>query len=426
MMGSNAIIIGEDEQHPLVEISVTDSKQEKEYKKIPFLDALSNIASVAAQAAPALMTAAEVANKHIMEVVIHGDLAKAADGNGLRAFSRATNGKFTEHARLYHADSLSNLVNAAAVWQIASVVVAQKHLADINRKLEDLQNGVNRISDFQHTERKTRILAIFDSLKEKIEFLTIANPEQRKGILNASILSKYDDDLKQIYLHLKADLEKYGLQKVEHKEMFGTADLKVDIEKKVKEVNELAELAFLCLSLRLICCHFMDHLGDMDSIKELIQQRIVQELENLTLLNTQLKESITSEINSMNSWVNRAQKTVSDNKGKIATSLLTVGLGPVGGLASAAVAATAAAVTGSAMDQKSKKQPGILDKRKQELLQTVEKFSANFTEKSMFAKAIAEQGIQALMAKEPPIKLAFQKLDDQHLLCLNTGEKIAV
>ncbi|WP_180051515.1 hypothetical protein [Acinetobacter sp. YH12211] len=419
-MGSNAIIIGEDEQHPLVEISVTDSKQEKEYKKIPFLDALSNIASVAAQAAPALMTAAEVANKHIMEVVIHGDLAKAADGNGLRAFSRATNGKFTEHARLYHADSLSNLVNAAAVWQIASVVVAQKHLADINRKLEDLQNGVNRISDFQHTERKTRILAIFDSLKEKIEFLTIANPEQRKGILNASILSKYDDDLKQIYLHLKADLEKYGLQKVEHKEMFGTADLKVDIEKKVKEVNELAELAFLCLSLRLICCHFMDHLGDMDSIKGLIQQRIVQELENLTLLNTQLKESIVGEINAMKSWVNKAQKTFDHKTRGTNTGMLHLGFGSIGGcLASFAATATAVAVSGSNM-------PSILDKRKQELLQTVEKFSANFTEKSMFAKEIAEQGIQALMAKEPPIKLAFQKLDDQHLLCLNTGEKIAV
>lgn len=426
MMGSNAIIIGEDEQHPLVEISVTDSKQEKEYKKIPLLDALSNIALVAAQAAPALMTAAEVANKHIMEVVIHGDLAKAADGNGLRAFSRASNGSFTEHARLYHADSLSNLVNAAAVWQIASVVVAQKHLADINRKLEDLQDGVNRISDFQQTERKTRIQAIFDSLKEKIEFLTIANPEQRKAILNASILSKYDDDLKQIYLHLKTDLEKYGLQKVEHKEMFGTADLKVHIEKKVKEVNELAELAFLCLSLRLICCHFMDHLGDMDSIKELLQQRIVQELENLTLLNTQLKESIISEINTMNSWVNKAQKTVNNNKGKIATSLLAVGLGPMAGLASVALTATAAMTTGSAMDKKSKNQPGILDKRKQELLKTVEKFSVNFTEKSMFAKEIAEQGIQALIAKEPPIKLAFQKLDDQHLLCMNTGEKIAI
>lgn len=318
MMSSHSIIIGGDELHPLIEISALASKQEKVYKKIPYLDALSNIASVAAQAAPALMTAAEVANKHIMEVVIHGDLAKAADGNGLRAFSRATNGEFTEHARLYHADSLSNLVNAAAVWQIASVVVAQKHLADINKKLEDLQDGVNKISDFQQTERKTRIQAIFDSLKEKVEFLTLVNPEQSKVILNASILSKYDDDLKQIYFHLKADLKKYGLQKVEHKEIFGTADLKADIEKKVNEVNELADLAFLCLSLRLICCHLMNHLGDMDAIKELIQQRILQELENLTLLNTQLKENINSEINSMNSWTNKAQKVVSDHKGKIA------------------------------------------------------------------------------------------------------------
>lgn len=425
-MGSHSIIIGEDEKHPLIEISAQYSKQEKVYKRIPHLDALSNIASVAAQAAPALMTAAEIANKHIMEVVIHGDLAKAADGNGLRAFSRATNGGITEHARLYHADSLSKLVNAAAVWQIASVIVAQKHLADINKKLEALQNSVDRIYDFQQTERKTRIQAIFDSLKEKMDLLSIANTEQRKIILNASILSKYDDDLKQIYLHLKADLEKYGLKKVEHKEMFGTADLKADIEKKVKEVNELAELAFLCLSLRLICCHFMDHLGDMDSIKELIQQRIVQELENLTLLNTQLKESITSEINSMNSWVNKAQKTVSDNKGIIAASLLTVALGPVGGLTNITAVKTTAAVTGSVIDRKSKNQPGILDKRKQELLHHVEKFSSNVTEKSVLAKKIAEHGIQAVMAKEPPITLAFQKLDDQHLFCMNTGEKIPV
>jgi hypothetical protein len=423
-MDSHSIIIGEDEKHPLIEISAQYSKQEKVYKKIPHLDALSNIASVAAQAAPALMTAAEIANKHIMEVVIHGDLAKAADGNGLRAFSRATNGGITEHARLYHADSLSKLVNAAAVWQIASVIVAQKHLADINKKLEALQNSVNRIYDFQQTERKTRIQAIFDSLKEKMDFLTIANPEQRKIILNASILSKYDDDLKQIYLHLKADLEKYGLQKVEHKEIFGTADLKADIEKKVKDVNELAELAFLCLSLRLICCHIMNHLGDMDVIKELLQQRIMQELEDLILLNNRIKENITTEINSMNSLTNKAQKVVNDNKGKIAATILTIGFPPIG-LTTFALGATVG-FGGSVMDGKTKNQLSILDKRKQELLHSVQKFSSNIAEKSVFAKKIAEHGIQAVMAKEPPITLAFQKLDDQHLLCMNTGERILV
>ncbi|UTO18357.1 hypothetical protein NGC85_10375 [Acinetobacter sp. Z1] len=423
-MGSHSIIIGEDEKHPLIEISAQYSKQEKVYKKIPHLDALSNIASVAAQAAPALMTSAEIANKHIMEVVIHGDLAQAADGNGLRAFSRATNGGITEHARLYHADSLSKLVNAAAVWQIASVIVAQKHLADINKKLEALQNSVNQISDFQKTERKARVQAIFDNLKEKMDFLTIANPEQRKIILNASILSKYDDDLKQIYLHLKADLEKYGLQKVEHKEIFGTADLKADIEKKVKDVNELAELAFLCLSLRLICCHIMNHLGDMDVIKELLQQRIMQELEHLILLNNRIKENITTEINSMNSLTNKAQKVVNDNKGKIAATILTIGFPPIG-LTTFALGATVG-FGGSFMDGKTKNQLSILDKRKQELLHSVQTFSSNIAEKSVFAKKIAEHGIQAVMAKEPPITLAFQKLDDQHLLCMNTGERILV
>ncbi len=169
----------------------------------------------------------------------------------------------------------------------------------------------------------------------------------------------------------------------------------------------------------------MNHLGDMDLVKELLQQRIVQELEHLTLLNTKLKENITSEINSMNSWTNKAQKVVNDNKGKIAASVLTVGLGPIGVIASIGLSTTAT-ITGIAVDRNLKKQPSILDKRKQELLQIVEKFSVNFTEKNMFAKEIAEQGIQALMAKEPPITLAFQKLDDQHLLCLNTGEKIAV
>jgi len=424
MMSSHVIIIGEDEKRPLIEISALGSTQEKEYKKIPYLDALSNIASVAAQAAPALMTSAEVANKHIMEVVIHGDLAKAADGNGLRAFSRATNGQFTEHARLYHADSLSNLVNAAAVWQIASVVVAQKHLADINKKLEDLQDGVNRITDFQQTERKTRIQAIFDSLKEKTELLIHVKQEQQHNIINASILSKYDDDLKQIYLHLKADFEKYGLQKVEHKEMFGTADLKTGIEKKINEVNELAELAFLCLSLRMICCHIMDYLGDMDSVKELIQQHILQELDKLMLLSNLVKESMTNEINAMNSWVNKAQKKVNDNKGKIASTALTAGFIPLLPLGS--VIAGSAFAAGAKLDQKSKDQPGILDVRKKELLQRVDKFTVNFTEKSMFTKRIAKQGIQALMEQEPPTTLAFQRLDEQYLLCLNTGEKIAV
>lgn len=409
------IRIGIDEENPLIEISIPSSEQKREYKKLPSLDAISNIASVTAQAVPNLMIAKELANKTIMEVVIHGNLAKAADGNGLRAFSRASNGQFTEHARLYNTDSLSKIVNTAAVWQIASVVVAQKHLADINKKLENLQDGVNRISDFQQMERKSKIQAIFDSLKEKTELLAHLEPEQRKKILNFSIISKYNDDLKQIYFHLKNDFEKYGVKKVEHKEMFGTASLKADIEQKINELKEFNELAFICLNLRLICCHLIDHLEDITPIKELIQHRILDELENFRTLNLQIKESIKDEIRDMSSLVNETEKMVKNNKGKIiAAAVLPFGLG----LATAALAA--------GIDKDSRDKLGTLELRKGELTKMVNLFFIECSKKYEFTKELSNQGTQSLIEKEPQTILAFQKLDDRHLLCLNTGQKIMV
>lgn len=420
-MDSNVIRIGIDEKNPLIEILIPPIEQEREYKKLPSLDAISNIASVAAQAAPTLMIAKELANKTIMEVVIHGNLAKAADGNGLRAFSRASNGQFTEHARLYNTDSLSKIVNTAAVWQIASVVVAQKHLADINKKLENLQDGVNRISDFQQMERKSKIQAIFDSLKEKTELLAHLEPEQRKNFLNYSIISKYDDDLKQIYFHLKNEFSKYGSRKVEHKESFGTATLKADIENKINELNELNELAFICLNLRLICCHLIDHLGDINSIKEPIQQRILEELENFWTLTLKIKESIKEEICDMSSWVNEAEKVVKNNKGKIIASSIPFGLGPIG-LGVAVLAGT----VGSLVDKNSKDKLGSLELRKGDLTKMVNLFFIECSKKYDFTKELSNQRTQFLIEKEPPTILAFQKLDDQYLLCMNTGQKIRV
>lgn len=408
------IRIGIDEENPLIEISIPSSKQKREYKKLPSLDAISNIASVTAQAVPNLMIAKELANKTIMEVVIHGNLAKAADGNGLRAFSRASNGQFTEHARLYNTDSLSKIVSTAAVWQIASVVVAQKHLADINKKLENLQDGVNRISDFQQMERKSKIQAIFDSLKEKTELLAHLEPEQWKKFINFSIISKYDDDLKQIYFHLKNDFEKYGVKKVEHKEMFGTASLKADIEQKINELKEFNELAFICLNLRLICCHLIDYLEDITPIKELIQHRILDELENFRTLNLQIKESIKDEIRDMSSLVNETEKMVKNNKGKIIVAVLPFGLG----LATAALAAK--------IDKDSRDKLGTLELRKGELTKMVNLFFIECSKKYEFTKELSNQGTQSLIEKEPQTILAFQKLDDRHLLCLNTGQQIMV
>lgn len=90
------------------------------------------------QAVPSLLVASEAHGKRLMEVVINGDLVRAADGNGSRPYA-ITNGRISELARLFEVEKLSDMINAAAVWQIASVVVAQKHLADISQKLDELK-----------------------------------------------------------------------------------------------------------------------------------------------------------------------------------------------------------------------------------------------------------------------------------------------
>ena len=71
-----------------------------------------------------------------MEVVVDGTLARAADGSGLLPFVRGPNGRIVEQARLFDAANLQRMVSAAALWQVASVIVAQKHLADISGRLK--------------------------------------------------------------------------------------------------------------------------------------------------------------------------------------------------------------------------------------------------------------------------------------------------
>ena len=53
-------------------------------------------------------------------------------------------------------------------------------------------------------------------------------------------------------------------------------------------------------------------------------------------------------------------------------------------------------------------------------------FFIESSKKYEFTKDLSNQGTQLFLEKEPPTMLAFKKLDDQSLLCLNTGQKIIV
>ncbi|MEB2184248.1 hypothetical protein VDS28_21160 [Xanthomonas campestris pv. campestris] len=55
---------------------------------------------------------------------------------------------------------------ATAVWQIASIVVAQKHLADISQRLGDIETGLERVEGKIDATRRSKLKGAIDYLKE--------------------------------------------------------------------------------------------------------------------------------------------------------------------------------------------------------------------------------------------------------------------
>ncbi|MDV2467513.1 hypothetical protein QR674_00720 [Acinetobacter chinensis] len=419
-----SIILGKDENHPLLEIRAIEKDNIDNCIKLPRLENLKNFASVAFQAAPSLITQSTVAKSSIMEVVVNGSLVQAADGNGLRAFVQGADGKIIEHARLYNADTLSNIVNVGAVWQIASIIVAQKHLADISQKLDNLKDGIERIQDFQQTERKSSIFMISNRLKEKITVLMNSNNKKHNNFIDLGELNAYEDTLEKIYLHLKADLKNYGLKKTEHKEMFGTADYKNALERKIEEIQDYFEFAYYSLNLRSMNTSIIDYLGGNDDLVQYRTNGIKQEIKNLNSLITEVGENITKEVNELKSVINDAQSFVKNNKNNIA-------VGAVSLLAPVAIAATvvAGALTKNSVSKilfGEDKKSDLLGERKQEMLEKLNRSLISSNQKLEYSMGLVNTNLLQLINKEKPIKLLFQKIDDSHVLCLNNNEKIAI
>lgn len=97
------------------------------------------------QAVPNLVTQAHVATTQYVEVNIPlSSLARVKDSvNELRGYAKGSDGRFTEQAKLLAPENLEKIVNAGALFQVASVIVAQKHLADISQKLTEIKKAVD-------------------------------------------------------------------------------------------------------------------------------------------------------------------------------------------------------------------------------------------------------------------------------------------
>ncbi|SFN45034.1 hypothetical protein SAMN05660284_01520 [Formivibrio citricus] len=318
------LIIGQTHLTPLVTINSLLDMDAFENAKPLELECSKPIGKLNAllQAAPSILIAKEAHGKKLMEVVINGDLVRATDGNGLRPFAMS-GGKITEQAKLYEADKLQNMINAAAVWQIASVVVAQKHLADISQKLDEIKNKVNNISEFLDNQRKARIQGTYEYLGQVYFSIKEGDlPETAR-----TELENCERDLLEIQCHLENEFKQKLVKRVKHTETFGTEDLTNDIRRKILELEKLTTDITLCMKTRIAAWHVLSLFPGNPHLKIARRQSIEKSINSFSALGIKLKDAMFGEISEIKSVWNM-ESTLQERRDSLkgrcqaATSLL--------------------------------------------------------------------------------------------------------
>ncbi|HXP95392.1 MAG TPA: hypothetical protein VN809_01680 [Telmatospirillum sp.] len=224
-----------------------------------------NLLSPMLQMAPEVITAAEVQAGKYMKVVVNGPLAKCSDGEGFRGYVVGKNG-IKEQARLFEPNKLKNIVNAAAVWQFASVVVAQKHMADINEKLKEIKDGINEIVTFLHDERQSKLTGA-------IQYLDQAKDAILRGEFPDAIrhqLESLERDMINAEHHLLKELRDLtdAISRIEHDEWFGTEEFAKAISTHQDKIERVREELLLCLDARVANWLVLAAFPDEDAVKE--------------------------------------------------------------------------------------------------------------------------------------------------------------
>jgi hypothetical protein len=314
------IVIGEHPAQPLVTVELIKSTAEyKRAKPLDFARGPISRLSTMLQAAPSILVAGEASGKRLMEVVVNGDLVAAVDGNGMRGFTIGAGG-IKEHARLFEASNLQSAINAAAIWQVASVVVAQKHLADISQKLDEIKAAVHGISRFLDGQRKARIDATY-------EYLVQACQAIRAGELPNSVrhqLEGCERDLLEIQHHLDKEYRDKAANRVKHKEMAGTGDLALDIGRKIDELDELTRDMALCLKTRIAAWHVLSLYPGEPQLKLARRASIQQSVDAFQSLEHFLISQLDLDISGMTSWINFGS-TLDERKARLAEKCKVTG-----------------------------------------------------------------------------------------------------
>lgn len=233
---------------------------------------------------PSIVTAADFGGGNYMRVVVHGPLAAARESHSFLPFVRGADGKVIELARLQDRRGLCQAVNpamvSAMVWQFASVIVAQKHLMDISKKLNEIENGVNEIKAFLEDGRQSAIAGDLAYLNQAVQAIMEGEfPDPLGGQLEHA-----ERELLQIEDHLRKDLRTLtgAIAAIEDGNWWSTTGVSQRIEKQQDRIYEMQRQWIFCIRTRAANWQVLSALPGGEHIKSIRKDAILRSVGELT------------------------------------------------------------------------------------------------------------------------------------------------
>ncbi|WP_272521513.1 hypothetical protein [Providencia sp. PROV202] len=270
-----------------------------------------NVASISRlspllQTLPSLATSSHIANHQYMEVFINGPLANVKDGSGFRGFSLGEKG-IKEHAVLLNPDKLNQLVNAGMLLNVASAVLAQKHLADISKKLTEIVDAVREVSAFQNNERKSEITGA-------IEYLQQISPAVFEEQCLPSVRQKLEDielQFSAIQAHLLTDITATGnkIIKLENGGFFSSMEITSKVQAQQKILDERIHEWNLAIAVRGQALHLLANSEGNTTLVKQRQQSITHSYQQFKNIIKEVEGQLHQKIQSISSVAEQSNTT---------------------------------------------------------------------------------------------------------------------
>ena len=173
-----------------------------------------------------VMTSSELAKNQYYRVVSKGALVTAKNHqNGFRAWAVDESKKINSQAVLYEPENLEKLINFSTAFNAVSMIVGQKHLSDINDKLNELCSVIQKVSNFQQQEREAKILYFSNELKGAAPLLVankgtnlirelIVQGEHELGPIQLQICNELNSKCREIEKTHLNDISKAEIQRL--------------------------------------------------------------------------------------------------------------------------------------------------------------------------------------------------------------------